>query len=1196
LLPGIPGLAQELLITEFMTDNSKTLQDDYGEFPDWLELFNPGDSEVNLEGYYLTDKTDKLTKWKFPAVSLGAKRALIVFCSGKDRRDPASPLHTNFKLDNDGGDLLLIAPNGIKVISAYRGYPEQQADVSYGMATDSRLIQPILTDAPARVLVPPSADLGLRWTELAFDDASWKQGQTAVGFGVRSPELELLKTDVGTDMLGVNASLYIRIPFEVADPAAVDLLTLRVRYDDGFAAFLNGELVASASAPDDLQWNSTAKGNHSPRNFESFDLSGHVGALRAGQNVLAIQGLNVLASNSDLFILPELDMVDVVSLQPDVHLYLSTATPGAPNSQGLPQAAPKPKFSLAEGAYVDTQQVEISTALAGGVIRYTSDGTLPNESSNVYAGPLSITGPTRVTARVFKDGLFPGAPERNAYVIIAPSLVQFTSNVPLVICTTFGRTIGSNCGGGPYTPGYIIIVNPGADGKTLLSSPPHLANLAQFRKRGSSTCGNEKFAFNVEILDGEGRDKNVNIFDFPKESDYIMYAPNNFDRSLIRNPIAYWMSREVGRWAARTRNVECFFHRGPGPVTNQSYFGVYNFMEKNKPHPEKIDVAAMTNHDNAEPEVTGGYIFRRDRVGEAEVAINGGGYSSLVFVYPKLPTTAQRTYMTQFLNKTIGTLNPNLGRQEDNTLIDFTAWIDHHILNWYPKNVDAFRLSGYFFKDRDGPMVMGPVWDYDRTMGCSDDDRARNPEGWDNDNVGDGGTRYFEAGGLGSWYSLLFRNRPPIDDTPWNVAYRNRWRELRKGPLKTDHILGQIDEWADELHEPAERNFAKWTGMRPRFGSFQGEIDHLKDWLAQRADWIDEQFIETPRFSQPGGLVDKGTKVELLLTAEATIYYTIDGTDPRGTDDKPSASAAAYADPITIDKNTRILARALYPDGVWSAAADGKFVVELPKLMVTEIMYNPLPPTPEEDPLNKFTTVKMEFIEITNVGNEAIPLTGVRFVKGVTFNFKDGSVSKLEPGESVVAVRDKDAFAARYGADGIRVAGIFGGTLSDTGEAVNLLGPFDEVIFEFTYSSAWYPEANGKGASIENVDPSAPASGLGDPARWRPSSVLNGTPGKTGATVAGLQRPGDTNRDHAVNVIDTLTLIRLLFLGTGDAPCGNGGVETAGNKTLLDWDGNGELNVTDVIYSLRYIFQAGPPHIKGTACIAVDGCANVCAP
>ncbi|MBI4584741.1 MAG: CotH kinase family protein [Planctomycetes bacterium] len=1185
-----------LLITEFMADNSKVLKDEDGDYEDWVEIFNSGEQEVSLEGYFLTDDAKQLNQWAFPAVTIGPRRFLIVICSGKDRRDPQSQLHTSFKLNNGGEDLLLVAPGGRTVVSGFVAYTVQIPDVSYGLATDSKFAKPVLAGATVKFLIPANGDLGPAWTQADFDDAAWGSGTLAVGFGVRPPDSDLIGADIGASMVGINASVYLRIPFEVADPAAIDLLKLRLKYDDGFAAFVNGVKVAGINAPDPLNWNSTALRSHSPQNFEKFDISAGVPALLPGKNILAIQGLNSSATNSDLYILPELETAEVGQVQPSVSWYFEEPTPAEPNGPGLPSLAPKPVIIPASGVFIQNVMVEISTTLAGGAIRYTTNGTMPDESSPVYTAPFEVTGPARVTARVFKDGYVPGIVAHQTYVIIDPKLTDFSSNIPLVICTTFGRAIGGNCGGGPYTPGHILIITPGTNGRAEIIDEVEESHIAAFRKRGSSTCGQDKFAFNVEIQDEEGRDNDVTIFDFPKESDYIMYAPNNFDRSLIRNPVAYWLSRQAGRWAARTRNVECFFHTQKTPLANTNYYGVYNFMEKNKRHSKKIDVHQITPKDNKEPELTGGYILRRDRVGPDEIAISGGGYSSLVFVYPKQPTTAQRAYMTQVLNKTIASLKPTIGRQEDNELIDFTAWLDHHIINWYPKNVDAFRLSGYFFKDRNGPVVMGPVWDYDRTMGNSDDDRARDPLGWNNDSVGDGGTRYFEAGGLGSWYSLLFSSQPPIKNTPWNNAYKARWRELRREALKTDKILAQIDAWAAELNEAAPRNFARWPGLRPRFGGFQGEIDHLKEWLADRAEWIDSQFVELPRFSRPGGVVDSGTQIEILLDSGGSIYYTTDGSDPKGAGDLPSTNALLYAGPLTITGNVKISARHLDSGSVWSGLAKEVYVVDPIRLMITELMYFPIKPTPEEDPQLKYSATSMEFIELTNVGAKPISLEGLRFGVGVIFSFTGGGVASLDPGQSAVVVQNQEAFAIRYGTtNGIRVAGQYQGSLSDSGERLSLLGPIDEVIFDFTFSRNWYPETYGQGYSLVNADPLAPPDDLGQASRWKPSDAVNGTPGNPDiATRGGLQRPGDVTQDGRLNITDVTGLLRVLFLGGARLPC-EGGIDAAGNKRLLDANGDGSADLGDSIYNLQFLFLAGPPHASGTICIRITGCPDVCA-
>src|SRR5262245_56971777 len=106
LLP--PGRAAEsLLITEFMASNNGFLLDEDGDSPDWIEIYNSGTNAASLNGWYLTDDPSDLTRWRFPATNLAANGYLIVFASGKDRRTPGAPLHTDFKLDSSGGYLAL---------------------------------------------------------------------------------------------------------------------------------------------------------------------------------------------------------------------------------------------------------------------------------------------------------------------------------------------------------------------------------------------------------------------------------------------------------------------------------------------------------------------------------------------------------------------------------------------------------------------------------------------------------------------------------------------------------------------------------------------------------------------------------------------------------------------------------------------------------------------------------------------------------------------------------------------------------------------------------------------------------------------------------------------------------------------------------------------------------------------------------
>ncbi|MFT6238596.1 MAG: hypothetical protein ACJAQT_000670 [Akkermansiaceae bacterium] len=123
-------------VTEFIADNANTLDDQFGKSPDWIEIYNPNSFNLSLEGYHLTDKTDNLTQWTFPAgASIPAKRFLVVFASGDNLTNPTEPLHTNFSLKSGGEYLALVARDGVTVLSSFT-FSGGKQDVSYGLDID----------------------------------------------------------------------------------------------------------------------------------------------------------------------------------------------------------------------------------------------------------------------------------------------------------------------------------------------------------------------------------------------------------------------------------------------------------------------------------------------------------------------------------------------------------------------------------------------------------------------------------------------------------------------------------------------------------------------------------------------------------------------------------------------------------------------------------------------------------------------------------------------------------------------------------------------------------------------------------------------------------------------------------------------------------------------------------------------------
>ncbi len=126
--------ANGIVISEFMALNVNAHTDEDGDYPDWIELFNAGATDVDLDGWYLTDHQANLTMWRFPAVTLRAGRYLVVYASEKDKRDSSGRLHTNFKLTSEGEYLALVEPDGVTIAFDFGDqYPSQAEDFSFGM-------------------------------------------------------------------------------------------------------------------------------------------------------------------------------------------------------------------------------------------------------------------------------------------------------------------------------------------------------------------------------------------------------------------------------------------------------------------------------------------------------------------------------------------------------------------------------------------------------------------------------------------------------------------------------------------------------------------------------------------------------------------------------------------------------------------------------------------------------------------------------------------------------------------------------------------------------------------------------------------------------------------------------------------------------------------------------------------------------
>jgi hypothetical protein len=195
-------------------------------------------------------------------------------------------------------------------------------------------------------------------------------------------------------------------------------------------------------------------------------------------------------------------------------------------------------------------------------------------------------------------------------------------------------------------------------------------------------------------------------------------------------------------------------------------------------------------------------------------------------------------------------------------------------------------------------------------------------------------------------------------------------------------------------------------------------------------------------------------------------------------------------------------------------------------------------------------------------------------------------------------VKDRAAFEERYGTTGIHVAGEYSGRLANDGDIITVEGPLLEPILAFSYSDTWLPLTDGLGYSLIITDPMGALASWGYPQSWSQGTVEGGSPGADDPGFplqGGRQRPGDSNQDGTLDISDALSLLRRLFAGGSlQPPCEGSSLNGGGNLVLLDLNGDEQVNLTDPIYILTYLFQGGPPPVLGSRCVRIEGCPDKC--
>jgi len=447
-----------------------------------------------------------------------------------------------------------------------------------------------------------------------------------------------------------------------------------------------------------------------------------------------------------------------------------------------------------------------------------------------------------------EDGLLPGAPGDEP----GPGYEGFSSTLPLLTLDSQGVEVDADDAwdetGRAWIPVDAVLREPGSGGLAWLEAPPSWSGSGGVHVRGNTSANYDKKSYALETWDSEGADTDVSLLGMPEEEDWVLLGPYS-DKTLMRNHLMYTWSRDIGRYAARTRFVEVFLSEDGDPPGEGNYRGVYVLMEKIKRDSGRVDLKGLGPDDNTEPEVSGGYLLKRDWVDpQVNTVIETETYDDVLMIeYPRKEAISpeQVDWIQAFLDSFEEALegpdfqDPELGYA---AWIDVDTFIDHQLLVEIGRNVDGYVLSTWLYKDRDGRLSMGPIWDYNGALGNADYFQSWDPEGWHFENP-----EFPEDNPNGyHWYTRLW------EDPAYLERLRERWEEHRSGPLSTESMLARIEADSERLQLPAERNFERWPVLGeyvwPNSGgweerdSYEAEVEYLGEWLTARLEWMDSEI------------------------------------------------------------------------------------------------------------------------------------------------------------------------------------------------------------------------------------------------------------------------------------------------------------------------------------------------------------------
>jgi hypothetical protein len=427
------------------------------------------------------------------------------------------------------------------------------------------------------------------------------------------------------------------------------------------------------------------------------------------------------------------------------------------------------------------------------------------------------------------------------FLICSNCFAQVLSNsdLPIITIDTKGKLITDD----PKIPVEMVVYWNGKGKTNSVADKPHFKGTAGIEFRGSSSQIWPKKPYGIELWNDKNQPVKFGLFGMPAESDWVLFASYN-ERSLMHNVLAQKIAGQMGLGNSRTQYCEL--------VIDNDYRGVYVFMEKIKQGKGRVDIADMSEKDLSGDALTGGYIVKVDKTtgtgqgGWQSNYLNYGNNAKTYFQYeyPKGIVSEQRRYIRGVVEKFEAALlsadfvDPVKGYAQ---YVDLPSFAKFLLVNEISRNVDGYRISSYFFKDKDskgGKLTAGPAWDFDLTFGNADYCAGDRSTGWAyefNFVCPDDG------GGVPFWWQRM------LGDPAFVKVLDAEYKKLRNGYLSVQNTEKVIDSMQTELVNAQVRNFQRWPRLgqydwpipRPIASSWNGEVVQLRNWLAARLQWLD---------------------------------------------------------------------------------------------------------------------------------------------------------------------------------------------------------------------------------------------------------------------------------------------------------------------------------------------------------------------